>query len=713
MIDHRIIRPGRNCWRRSGADRVSVLIDGKAYFGAFREALKRARRSVMIIGWDIDSRMKLVRDESSDDLPVRLGEFIQSLVRRNRKLHIYILIWDFAMIYAGEREWIPMFRPYWRRHRRVHFIMDSMHPLGASQHQKLVVVDDRLAFCGGFDLSKWRWDTPDHRSKDPMRVDPDGATYKPFHDVQMMVDGEAAAALAELARERWKTAGGRRCVSGDTRNDPWPHDVMPDFRNVDVAIARTMPPYAGRTAVREIEQLYLDSIAAARRNIYAENQYLTSHRVVDALIDRLTEPSGPDILIVLMRETGGWLEQHTMDVLRGRLLEKLRAADKGDRLRVCYPDIPGSGDDLCVKVHSKLMIIDDNLLRVGSSNISNRSMGLDSECDLVIEATSDEQRQHIAAIRDRLLGEHLGVSGEEVAQAMTETGSLIATVDRLAGSERTLSALDGRVPDDIDRQVPDSAVIDPERPVAAEDLAAEFIRSGDVEPARRHIAIPVAVLVIALSLAAAWRWTPLGEWLDPQTMQAVLNAVADSPFALLLVLCIYVIGGLLIMPVSVLIMATGLAFGTWAGIFYALVGATASAAVTYVVGRITGRDVIGRFAGPRVNQLGKRLARRGILTVVALRIVPIAPFTIINMVAGASHIRFRDFIIGNAVGLIPGVLAIVFFVDRIIAALHTPGWTEFLVLAAAVLVIVVATWALRRWLRKAVGSGGEMAQRDR
>ncbi|MEZ5584304.1 MAG: phospholipase D-like domain-containing protein [Candidatus Competibacteraceae bacterium] len=122
---------------------------------------------------------------------------------------------------------------------------------------------------------------------------------------------------------------------------------------------------------------------------------------------RLCEPNGPEIMLILPMQTSGWLEQTTMDVLRARLLEKLRAADRHGRLRIYYPVVPEL-TDACVNVHVKLMIVDDRLLRIGSANLSNRSMGLDTECDLAIEAHDDDQRRAIVAFRNHLLSQHSG-----------------------------------------------------------------------------------------------------------------------------------------------------------------------------------------------------------------------------------------------------------------------------------------------------------------
>jgi len=183
--------------------------------------------------------------------------------------------------------------------------------------------------------------------------------------------------------------------------------------DVPVAIARTEAEYNNHPEVREVERLYLDSIRAAERLIYLENQYLSSTAIGDALAARLEEENGPEIVLVVPQEISEWLEQVTMAVLRARLLRRLRAVDRFKRLHVYYPVVPGGNVQL--RVHAKLAIIDDKLVRIGSSNLNNRSMGLDTECDLAIEANEPSKKQIIANFRHRLLAEHMGVSPDEVA----------------------------------------------------------------------------------------------------------------------------------------------------------------------------------------------------------------------------------------------------------------------------------------------------------
>jgi len=687
-----------------------VLVDGAAYFDAFREAAKRATRTIFVIGWDIDSRTRLVRGTTADGWPETLGELLEAVVAARPELHAYVLDWDFAMLYALDREVLPIFKLGWRTHRRLHFHLDDQHPIGASHHQKIVVIDDTLAFVGGLDLTKGRWDTPAHRVDEPGRVAPDGERYAPFHDLQLMVDGDTARALGELARSRWERATGRQPIGGGgQKTDPWPPSIAPDIEDVDVGIARTLPPHAGTPGVAEVKALHVDAIASARRTIYVENQYLTSPVIGEAIARRLAEPDGPEIVIVSRRGGSDWLETQTMSARRSQLLERLRSADPHGRLRVYYPRVAGL--DAPVKVHSKLMIVDDRFLRAGSANLNNRSMGLDSECDIALEGDAPAVRQRIAGIRDRLLAEHLGVDAERVAAEVARRGSLIAAIETLHGGPRTLDALEPPPMRGLDALVPEVVsevdILDPERPVDPDVLADQFVPSEGRTGAGRRIAAWVAIVLAIAGLAAAWRWTALSEWLDPGALARYADLLRSSTLAPLWVLGVYVVASLVAFPITVLIVGTAAFFGPLAAFAYALAGVVGGGAVGFVVGHWLGRDAVRRIAGARINRLSRRLARRGILTIVAVRIVPVAPFTVVNLVAGASHIRFRDFAVGTLLGMCPGILAITVFSDRVVAAVRDPAPESIALLGLVAGAISVGALLLRRWLKRRADTSAE------
>ncbi|BCR04281.1 phospholipase [Desulfuromonas versatilis] len=708
MKNSGILQQGKNCWRLASCGRAAFLVDGEAYFWALARTLLRARQCVYILGWDIDSRIRLVRDGEQSELeglPTELGAFLNGLVARRRGLHIYVLDWDFAMLYALEREPLPIFKFGWGSHKRLHFKMDDKHPVGASHHQKLVVVDDQVAFCGGLDLASARWDTSEHTPQEPRRRD-NGKTYGPFHDVQLMVDGEAARALGELARERWRRATGRRLKSPRQRgNSPWPESVEADLERATVGILRTDPGCEGSTQVCEVKDFYLDAVAAAQSFIYIENQYFTAQEIGRALERRLAEESGPEVLLVLPRECSGWLEQGTMGVLQARLLQRLQQVDRHGRLKVYYPTREGL-DPQVINVHAKVLVVDDKLVRIGSSNLNNRSMGLDSECDLAIEAGEEPRlRRGIAAFRNRLLAEHLGMAAARVEETLGARGSLIETVEQLRGGQRSLAPLEPQVDEWLNGLIPDAGVIDPERPVSfselVEQLAPVDLEAGAPRGGRSKKGLGFGLLLAAaLGLAALWRWSPLGEWLDVETLSAWGLAIRDSPLAPLVTLAAYVAGGFVLVPVTLLILASALVFGPVAGFCYSLAGALASGLASYALGRLLGRDRVRNLAGGRLNRISRALAKKGLLAVAAIRLVPVAPFTVVNLVAGASHIRPRDFTLGTLLGLAPGVLAITLFEEGLVSALKNPGSGDLLILGGIGAGAALGGWLLWRRLRR-------------
>ncbi|MGI4984206.1 MAG: VTT domain-containing protein [Janthinobacterium lividum] len=698
-------RPGSNCWRVAHADRFRMLVDGAAYFTALRQAIVNARQTVFILGWDIDSRMQLVPGGAHDGFPEPLAEFLHAIVARRPTLRIYVLSWDFAMLYAFEREWLPVFRMGWHAHRRFVFKQDGRHPLGGSHHQKVVLIDDRLAFVGGLDLTRSRWDTSEHAAQHPLRRDADGDAYAPFHDVQVMFDGAAAGAIGELVRERWLRANGRRVALRTARmrasaHDPWPQGCAVDIENVDLAICRTEPEYAGRAPVQEIRQMYMDAVHRARHAIFCENQYFTSGIVGAALLQRLSEPDGPEVAILSRRVEGGWLQEVTMGVLRARLHRSLRQTAHGAaRYRMYCPEVPGLGD-ACVNVHSKVMVVDDDLLFVGSANLNNRSMVLDTECNVALDGAGDARiGAAIARMRDRLLAEHLGESVETVARQMAQSGSLIGTIETLRGGPRTLVPHDPVVAPDIDALVPGESVIDPETPMAAEKLIAQFVpETAHRASGTRFARLGVLALLIAVA-AGVWHWTPLGRYLNVAALVQLTDRLSALPFSPLILIGAYMAGGLISMPITLLIAATGIAFGALEGSAYALAGTMASAALTYAAGRLLGRDTVRRLGGARLNGLSERLAERGLVAVVILRVLPVAPFTLVNVIAGASQIGLRDYLLGTLIGMGPGIVITVTFANRLVSTIRHPTWGAFLVLAGVGAALVGLSVPLQRFFR--------------
>ncbi len=221
---------------------------------------------------------------------------------------------------------------------------------------------------------------------------------------------------------------------------------------------------------------------------------------------------------------------------------------------------------------------------------------------------------------------------------------------------------------------------------------------------RRRLYLLAIALVALIGLALAWTWTPMRAWLDVDLVVMSLQRFGQAfgPFA---AVCGFALALAVAVPLTFLTLVTLVAFGPLAGFACAMAGALLGAAVSYGIGLILGRDVVQRLAPERINRLSQRLASRGLLAVIAVRLVPVAPFALINMVAGASHIRLRDLLLGTAIGMTPGTLAMMVFVDQITAALKQPTPLTFVLAGLTILLIVGGGWAMQRWLR---GSGGPL-----
>ena len=234
------------------------------------------------------------------------------------------------------------------------------------------------------------------------------------------------------------------------------------FEDVDVAISRTRGAYDGLPAIREIEKLFVEQIGRAERYIYAENQYFASRKIAQAILERVASPGCPEIVIVNPRTGAGWLEEEAMSPARARLLHAIRKADTAGRFQLYHP-VSERGAD--IYVHAKVFIADGQVLRVGSANMNNRSMGLDSECDLTIDATLEGNAAAapaIEALMHDLLAEHLDTDPAVVGAQISRTGSLIAAVTALAHRSRRLVVLPPGDPNAVEAALAENELLDPE-----------------------------------------------------------------------------------------------------------------------------------------------------------------------------------------------------------------------------------------------------------
>ncbi|MBV9080318.1 MAG: phospholipase [Elusimicrobia bacterium] len=488
--------PGRNCWSLRSSSFSGAVVDGLAYYEAFARAALAAERQLFIAGWQFDTTVELIRGEAAETFgaPTSLLAFLNHLCEIKPQLEIYILAWDFSFVFGLDREWKQEWLFNWHGGPRIHFQFDRRHPVGACNHEKLVVVDGWWAFLGGMDLCNGRWDIPGHPFRDPRRRNADGTVYPPKHDVQAVLEGPPAEELAWWFVRQWRTA------TNEPIADPVviPKEKRPFRPTVEipagpVALSQTrgrliLPP---RRPVTQIQRLVVDAIASTRRTLYIENQYLTSKAVHDALRDLLNRSDAPLEIAVMMPLDRAGLEFYTIAGAEQKLIEELMrlARRRGHRLGVFHPIAADSDGARSVWVHSKLLIVDDSFLMIGSSNFANRSMGFDTEINAswFAEAGSPTALA-IADLRARLLAEHLGFEIETAPEPLRRLTGIVEAVETFGvrrGKVRRYS------PPALSRLVASfnsqKTIIDPEA-TPIEDSIDSLMRDSSSSPVARSLA---------------------------------------------------------------------------------------------------------------------------------------------------------------------------------------------------------------------------------
>lgn len=464
------VEPG--VWRYAKADRATLVVDCADYFALIQQAMMLARQRIFLIGWDFDTRIHLAVGRRwwqkgwRREAPRRLGSFIPWLVRHRPGLEVRILKWSFGVLTFFTRGSMVLDVMRWWPKKRIDFKFDTAHPIGCSHHQKIVVIDERFAVCGGIDMTGARWDTREHLPHDRRRRGAGRRSYGPWHDMALMMEGDVAVALADLGHKRWDHAGGAKIERCRPQQETaWPEQLAAQFTDVEIGISRTRAEHGDCPEITEIEDLYARQIAAAQSFIYIENQYFASRAICEALARRLAEPDPPEVIVVHPANADGFIECLAMDTARAELVRAIEALDDDDRFRLyaLY-----AAEDVPIYVHAKMMVVDDRLLRVGSANINNRSMGLDSECDVFIDCARPANAHAcdaIRAIRLDLLAEHTGLSAEEVAAGIDRHGSMAALIEALEGQPGCrLRRFHPPENTEIERLIALRKTLDPERP---------------------------------------------------------------------------------------------------------------------------------------------------------------------------------------------------------------------------------------------------------
>ncbi len=686
-------------WRLQEANKICCLIDGEDYFSALHQAIIQAEHAIYIIGWDIHSQFNLIRNPEKDrpdaNMPSVFRELLEKKVSHAPNLNVYILVWDFSPILTFDREPLQKLKFDFLTEDRIHFRMHKASAVGASHHQKIVVVDDSLAFCGGLDITHGRWDSSEHDLKDKRRIDiPGGKIPRPYHDVQFMVNGDCAKSLGDLARTRWTDATDQ-ILQPCAHRDLWIPDITPDFLRGCIAISLTVSRSEKMGEKRQIEQSLIKMIRIAEKIIYIENQYFTSKTICEALQARLMEKSGPEVVIVTGRSTDGWLSQNSMDLLRCYAIRKLKSSDKYNRFKIYYPELPGSTLKTSLNVHAKLMIIDDKLLRVGSANLNDRSMGLDTECDLTLISTSIDQSMTIAKIRNKLISEHLGYSNNEL-DFKWKGHSLINFIEKHNGNDRKLVDL-GLTSIRPEPLPINDELLDPKSPIDEKILKDILIPHGHRKNTSVRLSVVTVTLICLLILFFTIKLGVLNG-MNMEDVHSILASIHEHPLAPLGSTLFIVLVATLGLPLTLIITSVMVILGVVNGIFYSLIGSVLSGIISFKIGEFLGHSRLEKIPVKNIQAISKKIANKGVLTIALIRLIPIAPFTVVNLVAGASHIKLRDFIIGTCIGLLPCILGLSIITSGVLKAAYEPTIQHVSLMLFSIGALILASFGLRYWL---------------
>lgn len=500
-------------WQVERADQIELLVDAQIYYASFYRAALEAKRHIYLAGWQFDSLARLLRPAPNEPLahPVELLPFLDHLCERTPGLEVFILAWDYSLFYALEREWLQRLKFEFQSHPRVHFEFSNHPGMGGCLHQKYVLIDQRLAFVGGLDICDSRWDTRAHRANDPARLDVHGNPYKAFHDLQIALRGPVVKALGRLFRESWERARDEALSAPDSTPSllgpsAHPHpELAPadtagasvpaaedplDLRRISagrglplsatrVGLSRTDMISASAAAAFQVQALFERAILGAERWIYIETQYFTSRAIAEVLCRRFADPERGKLDVILVMPDGADTPKEDLVLGTRQRAVRHRVAREAERyghrfrlLKSLQDPASGAAHRPATFIHSKLLIVDDELLSIGSANLTNRSMSLDTELNVTC-ATALEQpevaarlRAQIAAIRADLLAEHAGCADSD---RFLSGESLLAEIDRACG-EASCKLRCQEIPEPESSNDLLSALFDPARPLDWESL---------------------------------------------------------------------------------------------------------------------------------------------------------------------------------------------------------------------------------------------------
>jgi phosphatidylserine/phosphatidylglycerophosphate/cardiolipin synthase-like enzyme len=370
-------------------NRLDVLIDGEHAIAAILAAIRSARSHVHVAGWHVTPSFALERDGA------QRTTLKQALAELAERIPVRVLLWAGPPlpVFEPKRSDVKEVREELSRGTRIRCVLDARERTMHCHHEKLVIVDDEVAFVGGIDLTSLsgdRWDSREHPA--------DGQLG--WHDAATRLRGPAVADVAEHFRARWQ----------EVAKEPLPPpSAQPPAGETDVQVLRTVPEVTYAFAPRgdfRILDAYVRALRSAQRLIYLENQFLWSTEIADVLAAKLRDPPAPDFRVLLMLPAH---PNNGADTTRGQLGLLVEAAGDSGRLLATTISCHSGTRTHQLYVHAKVGIVDDRWLTVGSANLNEHSLFNDTEMNV---ATCDAELAR--RTRLELWSEHLELPVERV-----------------------------------------------------------------------------------------------------------------------------------------------------------------------------------------------------------------------------------------------------------------------------------------------------------
>jgi uncharacterized membrane protein YdjX (TVP38/TMEM64 family) len=328
---------------------------------------------------------------------------------------------------------------------------------------------------------------------------------------------------------------------------------------------------------------------------------------------------------------------------------------------------------------------------------------MDTECDLTLEAGGDAKAAAaIRLFRDLLIAEHSGATPEQVAAAEKSTGSIVTAIEGALGSPvRNLVELPA--PELTEAALTMARMGDPDSPLELEKIVAKVAPATANSKGfaiRKALYVLGGIVAAALVLALAWTHTPLADWVTRDSAMQLAQWFSGHWWAPLVVIVAYTPASFIMFPRWIITMTAVIAFGPWQGFIYGYIGILIAGVATFIPGRLVERDTIRRLAGRKLRPVTQFMENKGLIAVTLVRLVPIAPFPVVNLIMGAMRVKLWHFLLGTFLGMLPGMLAATVLSDQLAAALEDSTRVNFWIIAGVVLMLVVFAFFGQRYMRR-------------